>query len=479
MEFNSHVFLVLFLPIALLGIRFLPLKPLTSLVLFSLVFYFWENTVAGCLLIISATVVWAVKRYFDNKLPVKVVVTILLILPFLFYRYSSHLIEVLPFGNFFQAYPSSLLLPAGISFYTFQLIGLVHDDIRRLKPVAWGETLLFSAFFPQLIAGPIEKLANLLPQYRSILSVRRTEIFRSENVTHGLVLVSFGVTLKTFGADVLITYLPQLNQVQDATLAILLIFGNSAVIYYDFWGYSVIAIGLGRIFGIKLSRNFNRPYASINFRDFWRRWHITLGRWFTTYIYIPLGGNRNRLIAASVAFLLTGLWHGATFRFVVWGLCHGLLVVLSPEPDSYKSKFSRFFFTGLTFIVVSMLWLLFFYDFSDALHILLSLLVLPASDGSSYLAIGMTMSGVIERFVLVACLLVFAISFDDSKLLSGEIFDTHNKPTAKGVPLLTSLWSKAHTLFLQFVTNPFICAFLFSVSILFFSYRQTFIYFRF
>ena len=221
-----------------------------------------------------------------------------------------------------------LLLPAGISFYTFQTLSYVIDIYRgRLMPERHpGYYALFVSFFPQLVAGPIERSTALLPQLHA--QERRMD-------SSGWLWMVRGFAKKLLLADTAAVFVDSVyasptDASGPAVLLATLLFAGQ--IYWDFSGYSDIAVGAAALLGVRLSRNFDHPYRADSLRDFWRRWHISLTRWFTDYVYIPLGGSRRgtaRLVVNTmVVFLLSGLWHGAALHFVVWGGVHGALLLL-------------------------------------------------------------------------------------------------------------------------------------------------------
>lgn len=223
--------------------------------------------------------------------------------------------------------PWDIVLPVGCSFYTFQAASYVIDVYRGRLPAEGhlGYYALYLSFFPQLVAGPIERAGDLLPQLRS---PRRLS---GGDVEAGLRLLLGGFFRKVVIADFCGGFVTAAYSAPDpdgsAVFAATLLF--AVQIYCDFAGYSEIAAGSARLLGVRLMRNFDRPYLSGSFREFWRRWHVSLGRWFTDYVYIPLGGSRNgpgrRLAATLAVFALSGLWHGAEWSFVIWGLFHGAL----------------------------------------------------------------------------------------------------------------------------------------------------------
>lgn len=225
----------------------------------------------------------------------------------------------------------NLILPLGISFYTFQVISYVVDVRRGVFPAERNPLVfsLFVIFFPHLIAGPICRADQLIPQ------LTHRPKFAWSDITHGVLLIACGLFLKTALADNLSPYV---NSAFDhpadtgGLRAALAILGFGVVILCDFWGYSTMAIGSAYLMGIKLPLNFNLPYAATSLQDFWRRWHITLSNWLRDYLYIPLGGSRRGRLATYrnlvVTFVLGGLWHGAAYTFLVWGLIHGVWLAI-------------------------------------------------------------------------------------------------------------------------------------------------------
>lgn len=259
-----------------------------------------------------------------------------------------------------------IALPVGVSFYTFQAISYVVDVYRNeLKAERhFGYYALYISFFPQLVAGPIERAGALLPQLRGERRLSR------EDLSMGSRLLISGLFRKLVAADLVAPFVDVVYQAAapdgSAVLIATLLF--AVQIYGDFSGYSEIAAGSARLLGVHLMRNFDRPYGARNIREFWRRWHISLTVWFTEYVYIPLGGSRNglmrQLFAASVVFALCGLWHGAEWNFVVWGMLHAVYLNLytisrrvfpSRKPEKKEGLLSR----GLTLAAVCFAWLFF------------------------------------------------------------------------------------------------------------------------
>ena len=245
----------------------------------------------------------------------------------IWFKYFNFLASAL-YGMFGSTWtPWSILLPVGCSFYTFQALSYVIDVYRGRLPAVRhpGHYALYICFFPQLVAGPIERADALLPQLTAAQNPARTDTVR------GLKLLLSGYFRKLVIADLAA---PVVNRVfaaanPDGSAVLLAAVLFSFQIYCDFAGYSEIAQGSAYLLGIRLRRNFDRPFLASTMRAFWRRWHMSLTAWFTDYVYIPLGGSRQgkgRQVAATlVVFLLSGLWHGANWTFVLWGLWHGLL----------------------------------------------------------------------------------------------------------------------------------------------------------
>ncbi len=292
----------------------------------------------------------------------------------LIFKYFNFLIS--PFNDFFQIFGQrqaipelNLLLPVGISFYTFQAIGYVIDVYKgKSKPVKdFTVFALYVSFFPQLVAGPIERSYHLIPQFLKDFKLDYGKI------TSGLYLMLWGFFQKLVIADRLAIYV---NAVHEDIIRfnwlqlIVASYFFSIQIYCDFAGYSNIAIGSARILGVDLMNNFNRPYFAISIKDFWRRWHISLSTWFRDYLYIPLGGNRVSLSKTyrniMVVFLLCGLWHGAGWSFIIWGGLHGVLLCINNlwsninnSKNETDTVFIRIIKVMATFHMVTFAWIFF------------------------------------------------------------------------------------------------------------------------
>lgn len=250
-----------------------------------------------------------------------------------------------------------IILPVGISFYTFQTLSYTLDIYHgRLKPTSKIiDFFAFVSFFPQLVAGPIERASHLLPQFT------RTVSFDYARTVEGLRLMLWGFFKKLVIADSLgkiVNLYFENPGGYDPLSAWIAILAFTFQIYCDFSGYSDIAIGCARTLGFDLMTNFQTPYFSRSFSDFWRRWHISLSSWFRDYVYIPLGGNQHGTTRYAfnimITFLLSGLWHGANYTFLIWGGMHGLFLVL--ERLVWKKQKPAWIWTGVVFVLTLLLW---------------------------------------------------------------------------------------------------------------------------
>jgi D-alanyl-lipoteichoic acid acyltransferase DltB (MBOAT superfamily) len=281
-----------------------------------------------------------------------VVLVPLQLLPLLYYKYSHFLVN----GILQADMPglSELIIPVGLSFYTFQVVGFVVDTVIHKHPLPrFLDFMNFAGFFPQIVAGPIERRENLLPQM---------ERFRfrwdPKAVDEGAAWIVIGLFLKVCLADNLAAHFDP--RPTDNPFLIWLnniIFGFR--IYYDFAGYSFIALGVARCLDIRLTLNFASPYVSADAQEFWRRWHITLSTWFRDYVYLPLGGSRTKTWALSIliVFVVSGVWHGAGWNFILWGLLWGIFLLMFhafkkwqiPRPVGWAFTLIGAFFAWLCF----------------------------------------------------------------------------------------------------------------------------------
>lgn len=342
MLFNSYVF-IFFLLIVLPIFYLLPQKKYKKLFLLFAGYFFygyWDYRFCA-LLAISTIVDFVIGRLIYNtdkqKLrSVYLIISMCVNLGILgFFKYFNFFIGSFTtmastFGLHVDFLHLNIILPVGISFYTFQTMSYTIDIYReKLTPTNnFVDFALFVSFFPQLVAGPIERAADLLPRITACKQVSRLQI------KEGLTLVAYGFFKKVMIGDTagrIVDHIfinPDLYASSEILAAILLF---SVQIYADFSGYSCIARGTGKLLGIELMENFKQPYLSSNITEFWRRWHISLSSWLRDYLYIPLGGNKKGVsrtyINLMATMLLGGLWHGASWNFVIWGALHGIYLV--------------------------------------------------------------------------------------------------------------------------------------------------------
>lgn len=344
MLFNSYIFIFLFLPIALLGwfgLNHIEQYRLAQgfLIAMSLWFYAYFNV--SYLWIILFSCLWnyglsiLIERMNEKKgrkilLFVGVCSNVGLLG---YYKYVDFFIANIN-GLFGTDYVlQNIVLPLGISFFTLQQLSFVIDRCQGKAP-HYGllDYLQFVTFFSQLIAGPIVLHSELIPQFQD----KEKRKFNTESFAYGIAWFSFGLAKKVLLADNLakaVNYGFSYILWQDTLSAIVCAVCFTFELYFDFSGYCDMAVGLGKMFGIEIPDNFSAPYKSASVKEFWRRWHMTLGRFFTQYIYIPLGGNRKGIfrtcVNTMVVFLVSGLWHGANWTFVLWGFLHGVGVAFS------------------------------------------------------------------------------------------------------------------------------------------------------
>ncbi len=402
MLFNSIDFVV-FLPLVFAIYWLIPKTRLQTqnifITLASFVFYGWWDIRFLVLMLISIVIDFFCGRWihnspFKNRKKFFLALSIVSNLSMLgFFKYYNFFIE--SFNAAFtiagiplQGTTLNIILPVGISFYTFQTLSYTIDIYRgNLKPVSsFFAFSAFVSFFPQLVAGPIEKAASLLPQFQKV-----------KHFDYGLAILGckqilWGFFKKCVIADNCAVVSDVIFNNHDTYGGSTLLLGAiffSFQIYGDFSGYTDMAIGTARLFGIFLSRNFDYPYFSKNLIEFWRKWHISLTSWFRDYVYIPLGGNRVRLsrhlMNIMVVFLLSGFWHGASWNFIAWGALHGIFIMLLTLINSGNSAttmatslirhhISNFLQVFFTFILVSLLWIFFRADnIAIALNILMKI----------------------------------------------------------------------------------------------------------
>lgn len=384
MLFNSYIFLLAFLPVVIVGYfsfnhfhRYRAAK--IFLILASLFFYGYFNWWYLLIIISSVGFNYLFSRIMLNektgvilrKATFAIALTLNIGSLFFFKYYDFFISNVNAIINtdWTLLY---IILPLGISFFTFQQLSYVIDSYKRDKNIVeynFWDYALFVTYFPQLIAGPIVTHDEMVPQFADLSK----KTFKSDNFAAGLYGFAIGLGKKVIVADTfgLVVDLGFADVSNLGTVnAILVMLAYTFQIYFDFSGYSDMATGIGKMMNIDITMNFNSPYKAININEFWKRWHITLTRFFTRYVYIPLGGNRKgtarTYVNILIVFLVSGIWHGANWTFFVWGLLHGLAQVFTRILDKatglyskHNSKPINIVSWVITFVFINLTWVIF------------------------------------------------------------------------------------------------------------------------
>lgn len=391
MLFNSLEFIFLFLPLTLVGFFNLGARShyrlaLAWLLASAIFFYSWWNPTNVIVLVSSILFNYGVGAILADQIKLPISKKVIL---FLGISINLSVLGYFKYANFFVETTNSLLntdlhlgkiaLPLGISFFTFQQIAYLVDSYRgeTKSNYSFLNYATFVTFFPHLLAGPLIHHKSIITQFAD----RTLYHFKSENLAIGVTLFSLGLFKKVVLADGVAPYANQVFTAashQDVSLTLfeawLGALAYTLQLYFDFSGYSDMAIGIAKMFGVQLPINFNSPYKSINIIDFWRRWHITLSNFLRDYLYIPLGGNRQgeirRNINLMITMLLGGLWHGAGWSFVFWGGLHGVYLLINHQWRSFRQRllghdlnrsqtWSRLLGSSITFIAVVVGWVFF------------------------------------------------------------------------------------------------------------------------
>ena len=347
MVFSSLTFLLLFLPILLIIyflVKNIKIKNYV-LLMFSLIFYAWGEPVYIIIMIISIIITYFYAKLIDSDRKYKklflILSIVLLLSSLLFFKYYNFIIENINILFNINIKKSCLSLPIGISFYTFQAISYVCDvynkKVKAEKNILY--LALYISLFPQLIAGPIVR-------YETIANEIKTRKHKIDSIANGLKRFIIGLSKKVIIANNMALIVDTIFNGKTPNGTLLIYLGAlcyALQIYYDFSGYSDMAIGLGKVFGFTFLENFDYPYISKSITEFWHRWHISLSSWFKDYVYIPLGGNRKgkkiQIRNILIVWLLTGLWHGANWNFIIWGLYYGILLLI--EKFILKEKIEK------------------------------------------------------------------------------------------------------------------------------------------
>jgi len=489
MLFNSYEFIFIFLPVCFLIYFYLNKKKLTTaskgwLVCSNLFFYSWWNIAYLPIILASMVFNYVIGRSLNKTSKDKdkgvskksiLIFGIIFNLSLLgFFKYTDFLIE-----NFNLAFGSNaellkLALPLAISFFTFQQIAYLVDSYRQeTKEYDFLNYALFVTFFPQLIAGPIVHHKEMMPQFTNT----RNKVKNYRNIAMGLFIFSIGLFKKVVIADTFAVWATQGFDVAT-TLNLFEAWATSLSytlqLYFDFSGYTDMAIGLALLFNIRLPINFNSPYKATNIQDFWRRWHMTLSRFLRNYVYIPLGGNKkgefrtyNNLMAT---FVIGGLWHGAGWTFIFWGFLHGLALIVQRFWSKLGFKLWTWLAWLITFNFVNIAWVFFrAKEWDDAVKVLGSMfssndIVLPtflaskfdflSSHGVEFGAAATNLSAAAKDVFFLLAIGLILILFTKNSMEKLELF----KPNA---------------------TNNFIFIMAFTISFYKLSGYSEFLYFRF
>lgn len=446
MLFNSFEFLLFFPIVAILYYLITPKYRWVFLLVASYYFYMNWQPIYAILIFTSTLVTYLCALKIDSTpvqsrkkayLTASLIINLGILFLFKYYNFfNDSIFGLLNDWGIRMTLPNfDLLLPVGISFYTFQAVGYTIDvyrgDIKSEKH--FGIYALFVSFFPQLVAGPIERAVNLLPQFKE------TKIFNYQQAVQGIKLMIWGYFMKIVVADRLAIYVNSVYGAPEYHSAITLIIATiffAFQIYCDFAGYSNIAIGCAKIMGFDLMTNFRRPYFAQSCAEFWSRWHISLSTWFKDYVYIPLGGNRvgtsKNYRNILITFLVSGLWHGANWTYVIWGGLNGLYQVIfkilgiSPKRKKEGSRFNLVYIGNLllTFILISFSWIFFRANsLSDAITIIERMVTAPGG-----LFIGEKSSFAYSLFAIIVLMLKDAY---DEFYPDGNLFFTSKVRTIR------------------------------------------------
>ncbi len=445
MLFSSYEFLFCFLPITIIGYYLiLNAKKVNMargwLVIASLFFYGWFNIKYLPIIIVSILINFAIGKGIKKEDKYKKIYFIIgatfnvgLLCYFKYYDFFVENVNVLFKTNWTLKH---LLLPLGISFFSFQQLSYLIDVYKgETKDYSLLNFSLFVTFFPQLIAGPIVLHSEIMPQFDD----KEKQRLNWDNIASGIFMFSIGFFKKLVIAD---SFAVWATNGFDSTASLTFYQGwfvslaYTMQIYFDFSGYSDMAVGIGKIFNIDLPANFLSPYKSTSISEFWRRWHITLGRALSTYVYKPLGGNRKGRVKTYInlllTFLVSGLWHGAAWTFVFWGLLHGIASVIDRLFRDNNWKINKYVSWFLTFMFVNCAWVFFrAATFERAFEILKAMFSIPS--GGAFNMAGIITNGSIIIIGLVYILLVISLVVTLSFKNTYELAETFDYTTINTV----------------------------------------------
>jgi len=386
MLFNSYIFILLFFPLCLVGyygLNKIKKHNIAMVFLWGMSLWFYGYFNPGYLLIIISSILLnfaiykILGRLSDKKIKKLCLVAGLAanIAILGYFKYTDFFISTLNSVAKTDFNLINVVLPLGISFFTFQQLSFVIDSYKgEVGNYSFIEYACFVTYFPQLIAGPIVTHDELVPQFKDMSK----KSISWDNFSRGLFIFVLGMTKKVMVADMFGNAVnvgfADINGL-NSTSAVIVMLAYTIQIYFDFSGYCDMAIGLGKMMNFDLPLNFNSPYKALTITEFWDRWHMTLTRFFTRYIYIPLGGSRRgkmrTYINVFIVFLISGFWHGAGFTFILWGVLHGLFSIITRMFRSIFDKIPAFINWIITFIFVNVTWVFFRADtIADGINLL-------------------------------------------------------------------------------------------------------------
>ncbi|MDO4188014.1 MAG: MBOAT family O-acyltransferase [Lachnospiraceae bacterium] len=352
MSFNTYFFVLVFLPIAVIGYHMINRGKHFEiskcfLLLMSVWFYFMSGWQGGLVVLGLTLINYAIYKLFIKQNKAKLFCVLGIIIDVLVLAYFKYL------GSF---------TVLGISFITFSQISFIVDSYKEYDEVPFVDYLLYILFFPKVVMGPIALSRNFIPQINDV--VRKETNF--DNIAKGLYAFAFGLAKKVLLADLLsgyVGYAYDYTPILGMTNAWIAVLAYTLQIYFDFSGFCDMATGIGLMLNFDIPDNFLSPYRSLSIGEFWDRWHITLTKFFTKYIYIPLGGNRKGVFRTylniMIVFLISGIWHGSTINFVIWGIIHGILSCISRIIKPIEDKIPKWIRWTVTFICVNLAWVYF------------------------------------------------------------------------------------------------------------------------
>lgn len=482
MLFNSYEFIFLFLPITLIIYFTLNRYGKNNvakgwLVIASLYFYSYFHLSYLYLILTSIIINYFIGNKLNHKsltgkerkiwMIIGVIFNLGLLGYFKYYDFFVENINIIFRTNFTLLH---ILLPLGISFFTFQQLSFIIDSYNE-KSMKYDflSYCLFVTFFPQLIAGPIVLPNEMLPQFED----KRNKLINYENMNRGLYMFSIGLAKKVIIADTIANFanagfdkIETLNIIEAWMTSI----SYTLQLYFDFSGYCDMAMGIALMFNIVLPLNFNSPYKSTNIQEFWKRWHMTLGRFMTNYLYIPLGGNRlgerKTLRNLFIVFMASGIWHGAGWNFVIWGVLHGICILIHRVWKNSERKMNKLLGWFITINLVNIFWVFFR---AETLNTALK---------------------VLKEMFSYKSLITIVLEIEQKNNLMGMYQEIKDRFTVNEIDITSLLFAVIITFLLNNtfnivnslkinIKNCFVVAFLFSISICYFNGISNFLYFNF